>query len=94
MMAEFQSKRDELTVGIFAPSQAILKRKDVGTILKNHFNETESLLKDKIDGFVELFRISHPDFYSSFKNARIVVHVVYHIKNGASETDEENEGDI
>jgi len=96
ILEDLQSRRNELTVGIFSPGKAIIKRKDMSSILSNHFKETDKLLKDKIDGLVEIFRISQPEFYNSFQNVRKVVHVVYHTKDGTEDSfgEEQNEGEI
>jgi hypothetical protein len=94
IIEELQTRRDEMTVGIFAPGFAILKRKDIGAIMSNHFKETEDLLKDKIDGLMEMFSTSQADFYNSFKNARKVVHVVFHNNEGELESGEATDGEF
>ncbi|MDR1089641.1 MAG: hypothetical protein LBL79_01085 [Prevotella sp.] len=39
------------------------------------FAETDSLLYDKLDKLINLYKVSSPDFYNSYKNARNVINL-------------------
>jgi hypothetical protein len=58
---------------IVKPRTIIGEHKRHTTNLTRLFAETDSVLYDKLDRLINLFKTSHPDFYTSYKNARNVI---------------------
>jgi hypothetical protein len=58
---------------IVKPRTIIGEHKRHTANLTKVFAETDSVLYDKLDKLINLFKTSHPDFYMSYKNARNVI---------------------
>lgn len=60
---------------IVAPRQRIVSRSEATKRLDALLREQMNLLKHKLDKMMLMFRSSHPNFYQSYKNARIIVNI-------------------
>ncbi|MDR1181787.1 MAG: hypothetical protein LBL13_07395 [Bacteroidales bacterium] len=60
---------------IVKPRTIIGEHKLHTTNLKQMFVETDSLVFDKLDKLINLFKVSDPDFYNSYKNARNIINL-------------------
>lgn len=58
---------------IAKPMDAIAERKQKTTNLKELFARLDSVLYDKLDKLIVLFKSSHPDFYGEYRTARNVI---------------------
>ena len=47
--------------------------KSATTAIKTLYKDTDAILKNKLDKLVLSFRVSNPDFYTNYLNARIIV---------------------
>ncbi|MBI5214916.1 MAG: hypothetical protein HY960_04130 [Ignavibacteriae bacterium] len=50
----------------------ISQRKSVGQTQKEIITETDALLKERLDKYVERLKKKHPDFYRQYKAARVI----------------------
>jgi hypothetical protein len=78
---------EDFDARIVKPRTIITEHKLHTTNLTQVFIETDSILYDKLDKLINLFKISDPDFYLSYKNARNVINLSPRKKK--KETDEE-----
>jgi hypothetical protein len=58
---------------IVKPRTVIGEHKLYTSNLTKLFAETDSVLFDRLDKLINLFKVSEPDFYTSYKNARNVI---------------------
>jgi hypothetical protein len=47
--------------------------KSATTAIGGLFKDTDAILKNKLDKLILSFRITNPDFYTNYLNARIIV---------------------
>jgi hypothetical protein len=73
---------DELQKAISNYEEIIVKPRDVSVVHKNYtyklktlFAKADSILYDKLDKLIVLFKDSHPDFYNEYKSARNVLSI-------------------
>ncbi|MFI5217888.1 MAG: hypothetical protein ACHQNT_00255 [Bacteroidia bacterium] len=55
------------------PRAAVSETSAATEQLRPLFDQTTTLLEEQIDGGMELFRITNPDFYTQYFNARVIV---------------------
>lgn len=55
------------------PRSAITDRATVKANIRNYFAQADAILDDQMDKLVETLSADHPDFVSTYKNARIIV---------------------
>lgn len=55
------------------PRSAIISRKSDTQQLTKHFKEANNICKDSLDKIIASFRFTHPDYYTSYINARRIV---------------------
>lgn len=79
---------------IAGPRAAISGRKSITAQLAALFAKADTLLNDRIDKMMSLFKTSHPDFYAVYFNARNIINIgVRKQKTDTEETPaEENRG--
>jgi hypothetical protein len=70
---------------IVKPRTVIGEHKLHTSNLTRVFAETDSVLYDKLDKLINLFKVSEPDFYTSYKNARNVINTSVRKKKPESE---------
>ncbi len=70
---ELQTLRDELDVQLSAPRNAIIERKNQTIRIKTLVKEIDIVLKLQLDKLMEILKEDHPDFFTAYTNARIIV---------------------
>ncbi|MDR1407255.1 MAG: hypothetical protein LBJ23_04315 [Tannerella sp.] len=70
---------------IVKPRTVIGEHKIHTTTLTRLFAETDSVLYDKLDRLINLFKVSVPEFYLGYKNARNVINLSARRKKTAGE---------
>jgi hypothetical protein len=73
MIATFQNSIATYVSYIARPRQALTKSSAATEQLPPFFVNTTNLLEEQLDKGMELFRVSNPDFYTQYFNARIIV---------------------
>lgn len=76
-IANFKTKRDNLSVNYLSPRKGILKRKEMGESIKKLEKEIDGLLRDALDNLTWIMNESHPEYVKAYKNSRQVISVVY-----------------
>ena len=66
-LEEFIDNFETITM---ATRTTITGRKAAGTLLRPQFKDASFTLKEKLDGMMEQFRVTNPDFYLEYWNAR------------------------
>jgi hypothetical protein len=69
-IAEIGQAVDDYHKVIANPMDAITTRKQKTTNLKELFARLDSVLYDKLDKLIVLFKSSHPDFYGEYRTSR------------------------
>ncbi len=72
-LTALQTMIDRYVVAIAAPRVAITDRKGATAEIRELMKDTNKLLTKRLDGLMEQFRISNPDFFKAYFDARIVV---------------------
>lgn len=70
---ELQTLRDELDVQLSAPRNAIIERKNQTIRIKTLVKEIDIVLKLQLDKLMEILKEDHPDFFTAYTNARVIV---------------------
>ena len=91
-ISELQTLRDELEVMLAAPRNAIIERKTLTHQIKVLTREIDMILKHQLDKLMIVLQEDHPDFFTVYRNARVIVDLkAKHGGSGsASENDESN----
>jgi hypothetical protein len=76
---------------IIAPSGMIVERKMYTESLRELFVAADSIIYDKLDKLIRQFRISSPEFFAVYGNARNVVNTAARKRKPESEESEESE---
>ena len=70
---ELQTLRDELDAQLSAPRNAIIERKSQTIRIKTLVKEIDAIIKLQLDKLMEILKEDHPDFFTAYKNARVIV---------------------
>lgn len=73
MLDALQEAIDSYSSETPKPRAAISNRKAVAADLARLFDETDEILKERMDKLVEIFKASHPDFVKIYESARRIV---------------------
>lgn len=80
-ISDFQAMITDFELSIASPRVAITTRKSATSDISNIFRNTDSVMKNKMDKLMEKFKLSNPDFYKQYHDARIIVdHGLHHLK--------------
>jgi hypothetical protein len=71
----FGAKIDAFAALIVAPMDATGERKQKTVSLHTLFAELDSILYDKLDKLMVLFKTSHPDFYGEYRTSRNLINL-------------------
>jgi hypothetical protein len=91
-IAELESVVSQLEGLLNAPSGVIGERKLYTSNLRELFVAADSIVYDKLDKLIRLFKSSSPEFFALYGNARNVVNTAARKRKGNAAT-EENEGE-
>lgn len=72
-IAELQTIRDELYEQLSAPRNAIIERKTITGQIKLLEKDMIRILRLQLDKLMEFLREDNPEFYASYKNARVTI---------------------
>ncbi|MDR2681319.1 MAG: hypothetical protein LBC47_10980 [Tannerella sp.] len=72
-LADLSEHMADFEALLVKPRTVIGEHKRHTTNLTRLFAETDSVLYDRLDKLINLFKVSEPDFYASYKNARNVI---------------------
>jgi hypothetical protein len=72
-IAETEAAIENYSKVIVNPMNAITVRKQKTTNIKELFARLDSILYDKLDKLMLLFKASHPDFYGEYRTSRNVI---------------------
>lgn len=84
-ITELQTLRDELEVLMNAPRNAIIERKVLTQQIKVITKEIDLLLKNQLDKLMVVLKEEQPDFFTAYRNARIIIDHKAHHSSGESE---------
>jgi hypothetical protein len=73
MLADFQTAVDRYSAETPKPRTAISQRKTTTVNLAALFDETDEILKDRLDRLVQIFKTAHPDFVRTYESTRRIV---------------------
>lgn len=66
---------------IASPRVSVTSRKNATNDISKLFTNCDNTIKNKMDKLVEKFKLSNPDFYKQYHDARIIVdHGLHHLK--------------
>jgi hypothetical protein len=71
----FGAKIEAFAALIVAPMDATGERKQKTVALHTLFAELDSVLYDKLDKLIVLFKTSHPDFYGEYRTSRNLINL-------------------
>jgi hypothetical protein len=74
-ITEFKAAIADYNKLVVAPMNAITVRKQKTTNIKELFARLDSILYDRLDRLMVLFKKSHPDFYQEYRTARNIIEV-------------------
>ena len=74
-MSDFQNSINAFSALLPAPRTAISERKGATDELAKLLAKTDSILKDKLDKLMNKFKISNPEFYRLYFDARIILEI-------------------
>lgn len=78
----FQSMISDFEASIASPRVAVTARMGATNDISKLFSINDSILKNKMDKLVEKFKISNPEFYKQYHDARIIIDKgLHHSKN-------------
>lgn len=77
MITSLEEAADRFETVIVKPRSSINEHKGQTEILKQLFADTNSLLIDRMDKMMSLFKLSDPDFYNAYFYARNVINTAY-----------------
>ncbi len=83
--------REELEAMLNAPRNAILERKLYTSALEKISRNIDHLLREKLDKLAEVLKLTQPEFYEEYKNARVIID--FRAPRRSSETDPPKERD-
>jgi hypothetical protein len=72
-LANFNALITNYIAAVPAPRNAAALRKTYAVNLKTFFKDADSMLKNQMDKSALRFKITHPDFYTTYKNNRIIL---------------------
>lgn len=72
-VAELKELRDELEIQFNAPRNAIIERKGYTQQIKALRIELDRIIKFQLDKLILVFETEHPEFFTAYKNARVIV---------------------
>jgi len=72
-ISEFQALISGFEKSIASPRIAITSRKSATNDLVGLFANCDDILKNKMDKLIEKFKVSNPDFYKQYFDARIII---------------------
>jgi predicted RNase H-like HicB family nuclease len=72
-VTDFTALIDQYVVAVPAPRNAAAQRKTYAATLKTLFKEADFVLKNQMDKIVEQFKTVSMDFYTTYKNNRIIL---------------------
>ena len=72
-ITQFQTLLGQFLVAIPKRRNATAVSKSATTAIGGLFKDTDAILKNKLDKLVLSFRVTNPDFYTNYLNARIIV---------------------
>lgn len=72
-LTAFQTMITSYTDAVPKPRNAAAQKKTYSATLVTLFEEADAILKDQMDKIVVQFKTSHPDFYSTYKNNRVIL---------------------
>lgn len=72
-VTELQTLRDELELILNSPRNAIIARKGYTRMIKTLREELSTMLNLQLDKLMEVLKEEHPDFFSAYKDARVIV---------------------
>lgn len=70
---ELRLLRDELDAQMSAPRNAIIDRKGHTARIKSLVRELDAIIKFQLDKLMIILKEDHPDFFTAYTNARIIV---------------------
>jgi hypothetical protein len=73
MLADFNASITAYSILNQKPGEVRVERKTVNATIKSTITEIDDLLNNHLDNHLRSFRIAHPDFYSNYSNARVIV---------------------
>lgn len=72
-VTELQTLRNELELILNSPRNAIIARKGYTRMIKTLREELSTMLNLQLDKLMEVLKEEHPDFFSAYKDARVIV---------------------
>ncbi len=72
MVTTLQEARDTFSTAIGTQEDSQALKKTATASLAELFDETDDILRDKLDQFAELLRETQPTFYNEYKAARVI----------------------
>jgi hypothetical protein len=84
----FRARVDAFAALIAAPMGATGERKQKTTALYSLFADLDSVLYDKLDKLMVLFKASHPDFYGEYRTSRNLINLSARHRTGTAKSED------
>lgn len=72
VITDIQSAVTAYNTALPRTKAAKIQKRNATLLLKQYFEEADTLLKERMDMDIDIFKVSKPDFYTQYKLARII----------------------